>query len=49
MGFQDNGDYHLYNGGQMLNLLTLMVSATPYNFFTSSVLQADDLPMWNEF
>jgi SAM-dependent methyltransferase len=46
LGF-DQGDYHYLNGQLLPNLFTLMVSATPYNFFTSPHLEPADILYWN--
>jgi SAM-dependent methyltransferase len=45
LGF-DKGDYHYQNGKLLPNLFTLMVSATPYNFFPH--LKARDILYWNK-
>jgi SAM-dependent methyltransferase len=46
LGF-DQGDYQYLNGQLLPNLFTLMVSATPYNFFTSPHLEPADILYWN--
>ena len=46
LGF-DQGDYHYPDGQLLPNLFTLMVSATPYNFFTSPHLKPEDILYWN--
>ncbi len=38
LGFE-KGDYHFHEGNLLPNLFTLMVSATPYNFFTIDSIQ----------
>jgi SAM-dependent methyltransferase len=45
LGF-DKGDYHYLDGELLPNLFTLMVSATPYNFFAH--LQPKDILYWDE-
>jgi hypothetical protein len=45
LGF-DKGDYHYFNGQLLPNVFTLMVSATPYNFFPH--LQPEDILYWNK-
>jgi hypothetical protein len=42
----DQGDYHYQEKILLPNLFTLMVSATPYNFFPH--LQSEDILYWNE-
>jgi hypothetical protein len=44
----DQGDYHYLNGKLLPNLFTVMVSATPYNFFTSPYLETEDILYWNQ-
>ncbi len=44
LGF-DKGDYHDHNGQLLPNLFTLMVSATPYNFFPH--LKPQHILYWN--
>jgi hypothetical protein len=48
LGF-DKGDYHFPEGKLLPNLFTLMVSATPYNFFTSPQLKSEDILNWNDY
>jgi hypothetical protein len=45
LGF-DKGDYHYPDGQLLPNLFTLMVSATPYNFFPH--LNQEDILFWNK-
>jgi len=48
LGFE-NGDYHRDDSGDhMKNLFTLMVSATPFNFFTSNYLKDEDILDWKK-
>ncbi len=49
-GFQ-KGDYHYDEEGKPLkNLFTLMVSATPYNFFTVEKMESfSDVLNWNQY
>jgi hypothetical protein len=44
----DQGDYHYLNGRLLPNLFTIMVSATPYNFFTNPYLKQADILYWNQ-
>ncbi len=46
LGLDKNGDYH--NEKCSNNLFTLMVSATPFNFFASKNLKDGDILKWNE-
>lgn len=45
LGFDKNGDYHEKCSK---NLFTLMVSATPFNYFSSKILKDEDILKWNE-
>jgi hypothetical protein len=47
LGFEQ-GDYHFYDGNLLPNLFTLMVSATPYNFFTIEDIQ-EHILNWSYF
>ena len=46
--FKDGKDYHLKEGKLKLNLFTLMVSATPYNFFPDAAIDKSDIVIWRQ-